>query len=77
MSSASTPLSPGADQRDKERVAVILDINNELLLESMQIQATQHIIRKERAAVNGIDGSMNDGGKKSTEDEQLALDYIQ
>ncbi|KAI1304560.1 hypothetical protein F5Y03DRAFT_173558 [Xylaria venustula] len=76
ISSASTPLSPGADLKDKERVAVILDINNELLLEAMQIQSTQHILKKERAAINGTDGNTNDGEKKSTEEEQLAQDYI-
>ncbi|KAI1814307.1 hypothetical protein GGS20DRAFT_548928 [Poronia punctata] len=74
---ASTPLSPGADPKDKERVGIILDINNELLLEAMQIQTTQHIIRKERAAVNGTDGNGNNGDKKPTEEEQLAQDYIQ
>ncbi|KAI0904674.1 hypothetical protein F4823DRAFT_614167 [Ustulina deusta] len=76
MSSASTPLSPGADLKDKERVGVILEINNELLLEAMQIQSTQHILKKERAAMNGTDGNTNDGEKKSTEEEQLAQDYI-
>lgn len=64
------------DPKDKERVSVILEINNELLLEAMQIQGTQHIIKKERAAVNGVDGNTTDGEKKSTEEEQLAQDYI-
>lgn len=77
MSSASTPLSPGADSKDKERVGVILEINNELLLEAMQIQSTQHIIKKERAAMNGADGHVVDGEKKTPEDEQLAQDYVQ
>ncbi|KAJ3576312.1 hypothetical protein NPX13_g3739 [Xylaria arbuscula] len=76
MSSASTPLSPGADPKDKERVGVILEINNELLLEAMQIQSTQHIIKKERIAMNGPDGHIVDGEKKSLEEEQLAQDYI-
>ncbi|KAI0516729.1 hypothetical protein F5B22DRAFT_606303 [Xylaria bambusicola] len=76
MSSASTPLSPGADPKDKERVGVILEINNELLLEAVQIQSTQHIIKKERAAMNGTEGHVIDGDKKSAEEEQLAQDYI-
>ncbi|KAI0863692.1 hypothetical protein F4860DRAFT_47586 [Xylaria cubensis] len=76
VSSGSTPLSPGADPKEKERVGVILEINNELLLEAMQIQSTQLIIKKERAASNGTDGVVNDGEKKSTEEEQLAQDYI-
>ncbi|KAI0470186.1 hypothetical protein F4859DRAFT_123305 [Xylaria cf. heliscus] len=74
--SASTPLSPGADPKEKERVGVILEINNELLLEAMQIQSTQLIIKKERAASNGTDGTSNDGEKKSPEEEQLAQDYV-
>lgn len=69
-------MSPGADPKDKERVSVILEINNELLLEAMQIQTTQHSIRKERTASNGADGNTNDGDKKTVEEEQLAQDYI-
>jgi hypothetical protein len=76
VSTGSTPLSPGADPKDKERVGVLLEINNELLLEAMQIQSTQHIIRKERTASNGADGNTNDGDKKTVEEEQLAQDYI-
>ncbi|KAI0555506.1 hypothetical protein F4679DRAFT_172792 [Xylaria curta] len=76
VSSGSTPLSPGADPKEKERVGVILEINNELLLEAMQIQSTQLIIKKERAASNGTDGIVNDGEKKSTEEEQLTQDYL-
>ncbi|KAI1119443.1 hypothetical protein F5Y14DRAFT_3413 [Nemania sp. NC0429] len=76
MAPGSTPLSPGADPKDKERVSVILEINNELLLEVMQIQSTQHIIKKERAAANGVDGNTNDGEKKSFEEEQLTQDYV-
>ncbi|KAI0147605.1 hypothetical protein GGR57DRAFT_247964 [Xylariaceae sp. FL1272] len=75
-SSGSTPMSPGADSKEKERVNVLLDINNELLCESIQIQATQDILKKEREASNGI-GSVHDGDKKSADEEQLAQDYIQ
>lgn len=76
MASGPTPLSPGADPKERERVGVILEINNELLLEAMQIQSTQHIIKKERAATNGVDGNTNDGEKKYIEEEQLAQDYL-
>ncbi|KAI0447834.1 hypothetical protein F4803DRAFT_497742 [Xylaria telfairii] len=76
VSAASTPLSPGADPKEKERVGVILEINNELLFEAMQIQSTQLIIKKERAASNGTDSSPNDGEKKPTEEEQLTQDYL-
>ncbi|KAI1465886.1 uncharacterized protein F4812DRAFT_461573 [Daldinia caldariorum] len=76
-SSASTPLSPGADSRDKERVGVILEINNELLLEAMQIQNTQRILKEERASANGTDGVTSEPEKKPTEEDMLAQDYLQ
>ncbi|KAI0380081.1 hypothetical protein F5Y04DRAFT_105786 [Hypomontagnella monticulosa] len=77
VSSGSTPLSPGPDSRDKERVGVILEINNELLLEAMQIQNTQQILKKERTS-SGADTTTNDTEKKSTEEEDmLAQDYLQ
>ncbi|KAI0390967.1 hypothetical protein F5Y17DRAFT_442492 [Xylariaceae sp. FL0594] len=72
-SAGSTPVSPGADPRDKERVGIILEINNELLLEAMQIQSTQYIIKKER----GNEGNANNGDKKAPEEELLTQDYIQ
>ncbi|KAI1409134.1 hypothetical protein F5Y13DRAFT_170871 [Hypoxylon sp. FL1857] len=77
VSSGSTPLSPGSDSRDKERVGVILEINNELLLEAMQIQNTQSILKKERSSSNGADTNTNESEKKSTEEEDLlAQDYL-
>ncbi|KAI0843211.1 hypothetical protein F5Y06DRAFT_292194 [Hypoxylon sp. FL0890] len=76
-SASSTPLSPGSDSRDKERVGVILEINNELLLEAMQIQNTQSILKKERTSSNGADANANESEKKSTEEEELlAQDYL-
>lgn len=76
-SSASTPLSPSGDAKDKERVGVLLDINNELLLETMHIQNTQQLIKKERAAADGASGP-NETEHKTTEDEELlSQDYIQ
>ncbi|KAI1394063.1 uncharacterized protein F4822DRAFT_35253 [Hypoxylon trugodes] len=76
-SSGPTPLSPGSDSRDKERVGVILEINNELLVEAMQIQNTQQILKKEKAASNGTDGITNEPEKKTTEEEDmLAQDYL-
>ncbi|KAI2614144.1 uncharacterized protein GGS25DRAFT_470498 [Hypoxylon fragiforme] len=77
ISSSSTPLSPSVDSRDKERVGVILEINNELLLEAMQIQHTQQVLKKERASSNGTEGAANEPDKKSTEEEDiLAQDYL-
>ncbi|CAJ2502145.1 Uu.00g049980.m01.CDS01 [Anthostomella pinea] len=76
-SSGSAPLSPVGDSRDKERVGVILEINNELLLEAMQIQNTQQILKKERSVSNGTDGTANEAEKLSEEEEILAQDYLQ
>lgn len=77
-SAGSTPLSPGPDSRDKERVGVILEINNELLLEVMQIQHTQQFLKKERAATtNGADAPANELDKKPTQEEDmLAQDFL-
>ncbi|KXJ95248.1 hypothetical protein Micbo1qcDRAFT_157095 [Microdochium bolleyi] len=75
VSSTATPLSPGPTSRDKERNGILLEINNELLLEALQIQHTQAILKKERLA-EGSDGAGAD--KKSKEEEDLlAQDYIQ
>ncbi|KAF4963688.1 hypothetical protein FSARC_8332 [Fusarium sarcochroum] len=71
-STAAVPLSPGTESRDKERFALLLDINHELLYESIQIQTTQQELKKENAA-SGIPGD-----KKPTDEEtQLQQDYLQ
>ncbi|RBA16781.1 hypothetical protein FPRO05_01505 [Fusarium proliferatum] len=68
----AAPLSPGTESRDKERFALLLDINHELLYESIQIQATQQELKKESAAAG------NPADKKPTEEEtQLQQDYLQ
>lgn len=74
-SASAGPLSPGADSRDKERLAVILEINNELLVEAMQIQHTQSVLKKEHASPK--EGAGSDGDKKDKEEEELAQDYLQ
>lgn len=69
---AAVPLSPGTEARDKERFSLLLDINHELLYESIQIQATQQELKKENAAAG------NPSDKKQTEEEtQLQQDYLQ
>ncbi|KAK7403665.1 hypothetical protein QQX98_010547 [Neonectria punicea] len=75
-SAGGTPLSPGTESRDKERFALLLDINHELLYESIQIQATQQELKKEHAAEGN--GNGNGGEKKLTEEETLfQQDYLQ
>lgn len=46
----STPLSPGSENRERERVSLLLDINRELLLEVMRLQTIQQETKKEVAA---------------------------
>ncbi|KAI1341572.1 hypothetical protein F5Y15DRAFT_360889 [Xylariaceae sp. FL0016] len=76
-SSASTPLSPGAESKEKEKVGAILEINNELLCEAMQIQVTQQFLKKERTNANGTENA-SEAEKKSAEDEKLlAEEYVQ
>jgi len=68
----ATPLSPGGESREKERFALLLDINHELLYESIQIQTTQQELKKEHAAEG------NPGERKPTEEETLLQqDYLQ
>ncbi|KAK8118948.1 glutamine repeat protein-1 [Apiospora kogelbergensis] len=72
----STPLSPGADSRDKERVSIILEINNELLVEAMHLQHTQSLLKKEHTTP--VDGIPSEADKKNKEEEELlAQDYLQ
>ncbi|KAH6895378.1 hypothetical protein B0T10DRAFT_214359 [Thelonectria olida] len=66
-SAAATPLSPGSESRDRERFALLLDINHELLYESIQIQATQQELKKEHAP--------SDVNK--TEENLFQQDYLQ
>lgn len=68
----STPTSPNTESREKERFALLLDINHELLYESIQLQATQQELKK----LNATDG--NTGERKPTEEESIIQqDYLQ
>jgi hypothetical protein len=57
----ATPMSPGSESRERERVSLLLDINRELLIEVMRIQAEQ---KKEAAST---DGEKAQGDKKSAD----------
>ncbi|KAF7558387.1 hypothetical protein G7046_g5776 [Stylonectria norvegica] len=70
-STVGTPISPGAASRDTRCFDLILEINQELLYESIQIQATQQEIKKDHAAEPVA------GEKKPTEEEtSLQQDYL-
>ena len=57
----STPLSPGSENRERERVSLLLDINRELLLEVMRLQTIQQETKKEAAAITPTtDGQTGD-----------------
>ena len=78
-STVTTPLSPGSESREKERVAVLLDINRELLYESMQLMHTKEELKKERIeSLNLESESLNDQeDKPTTEEAQMTQDFVQ
>ncbi|KAL2129507.1 hypothetical protein VTI74DRAFT_7657 [Chaetomium olivicolor] len=75
-SSASAPQSPATDSRDKERMTILLEINQELLYESITLVNSRNELKREQAAAEA-------GGEKNAEvdyveEEKLAnLDYNQ
>lgn len=73
--SHSTPLSPGGDSRDKERIAVILEINNELLWEATQCQNTHLSLKKEGASQR--DGAPNEAEARAEEEKLVMQDFQQ
>jgi hypothetical protein len=67
------PLPTERDARDKDRFALLLDINHELLYESIQIQTSQQEIKKELAA----EGKLMPDRKPTDEEAILQQDYVQ
>jgi hypothetical protein len=75
-SGATTPLSPGTESRDKERFALLLDINQELLYESISLVNSRAELKKEQAAAES--GEVKGSEVDFVEEEKLAtLDYAQ
>ncbi|KAL6807914.1 hypothetical protein GGI42DRAFT_319254 [Trichoderma sp. SZMC 28013] len=68
----AVPMSPTTEALEKERFALLLDINHELLYESIQIQTTLQEMKKEFAAVNG---NIPDR-KPSEEENHFQQDYL-
>ncbi|KAK3307520.1 uncharacterized protein B0T15DRAFT_181202 [Chaetomium strumarium] len=73
--SVSVPQSPASEARDRERFAVLLEINQELLYESIVLVNSRNELKKEQAAAESE-------GKKTdvdyAEEERVAnLDYNQ
>ena len=70
---ASTPLSPGSESREKERFELMLEINKELMYDSILLHNTRAELKKEAAADEA-------GVKKPEVDDQekaINLDYQQ
>jgi hypothetical protein len=69
----ATPMSPGSETREKDRVTLLLEINRELLLEVMRLQAAQQAEKqaekKEEANTNSPDST---GDKDKAEKEKTA-----
>ncbi|UKZ73704.1 hypothetical protein TrVFT333_001354 [Trichoderma virens FT-333] len=71
-STGTVPMSPTTEALEKERFALLLDINHELLYESIQIQTTLQELKKEFTAVNG---NIPDR-KPSEEENHFQQDYL-
>ncbi|KAH6659696.1 hypothetical protein BKA67DRAFT_545444 [Truncatella angustata] len=71
---SATPVSPGGDSRDKDRIAVILEINSELLWEASQVQNTMLAVKNEKLPLK--EGAPQDA-EKTEEERILAQDYSQ
>lgn len=60
----ATPLSPGSESREKERVTLLLEINNGLLKEVMRIQAIQAEVKKDETAAASPEGADKEKAEK-------------
>jgi hypothetical protein len=76
-SNVATPLSPGSEVREKERVTLLLDINRELLLECIRMnaaQAAQNEAKKDESASSTAspDGTEKEKAEKEKEKAEKA-----
>lgn len=67
----ATPLSPGSELREKERVTVLLEINREMLIEIMRIMASQAELRGKQT------DDPTEKAKIESELKVLTSEYIQ
>jgi hypothetical protein len=72
-------LSPGSEVREKERVTLLLEINRELLLEVMRLQAAQNEAKKEESAANPAspDGPDKDKTEKAEKAKPASREYFE
>lgn len=75
----ATPLSPGSESREKDRVSLLLDINRVLLMEVMRLQTAQ-AEAKAKSEAEDKDEKKDDGtgGEKEKEkkDEKPKIDPV-
>lgn len=75
--SSAVPLSPGTAAMESQRFSLLLDINSELLYESIQIQTSQQEIKKQRAKeASSGEKSQTDPAAQKAEDTMLQQDYL-
>lgn len=78
----STPLSPGTESREREAFSLLLNINQELLYESIQLQNTRAEIKKEylkdqSVAADGGGGPNVDASELAKQEKMIQTDYAQ
>jgi hypothetical protein len=76
-STVSTPASPATESRDKERFTALLEINQELLYESIQLVNSRNELKKEQAAAESGTGQKNPDIDYVEEEKIANLDYNQ
>lgn len=62
----AAPMSPGSVVREQERVTLLLEINRELLMEVMSLQASQTEAKKEESSPGAVpaEGAEKDKNEK-------------
>lgn len=63
----ATPLSPGSESREKERVTLLLEINRVLLMAVIELQNAQQAEKKDEAAAASSSPSVDDKDKAEKE----------
>lgn len=64
----TTPLSPGSEVKEKDRVSLLLDINRVLLMEVMRLQAVQAEAKAKLGAEDKKDDK--DEGQEGAKDKE-------
>ena len=78
MAAPPTPTSPNSQSREKERISLLLEINRELLQETVGLQAKGKggVIGQQRPAAQTAAGS-EEGGKDGDGNKPASKEYIE